>query len=171
MLEPLPSRSVARYLLPMTDIMAVLFSLFLLLPHLQNPEPRSAAAASSLWTPEEQDQAREELERLRRLGRLPAHQRLLLVVLDIDGNNGDLLFSDGGEMRRIANQQDADALIGQHLAAARAGQKDLYYILRAVRPMFQIHPDYADEARYREWFGKHNVSFEVPGARPGVRKP
>src|SRR5215831_4245120 len=132
MLEPLPSRSVARYLLPMTDIMAVLFSLFLLLPHLQSPEPRSTAATTGLWTPEEETQAREELQRLRRLGRMPAHERLLLVVLDIDGNTGDLLFSEGGKSQRLRDQTEADAMIQQHLAAARAGQKELYYILRAV---------------------------------------
>ena len=170
MLEPLPSRSVARYLLPMTDIMAVLFSLFLLLPHLENPESRSTAVTSGLSTPEEQDQARDELERLRRLSRLPAHQRLLLVVLDIDGNTGDLLYSEGVKVQRIANQADADELIQQHVAAARAGQKELYYILRAVRPQFQIHPDYADAARYRQWFGKHSVGYEMPGTRPGAKK-
>lgn len=171
MLEPLPSRSVARYLLPMTDIMAVLFSFFLLLPHLEQPAGRAstlspeARRAGSLWSNEEQEQAHEELERLRRLARQPAHQRLFLVVLDIDGENGDLLFNEGGQTQRIARQPEVDTMVQQHLAAARAGGRELYYILRASRPQFQIHPDYADEARYRQWFAKWKVPFEMPGRR------
>ena len=105
MLEPLPSRSVARYLLPMTDIMAVLFSFFLLLPHLEQAAGRTTAPAiraGSLWSGEEQEQAQEELQRLRRLARQPAHQRLFPVVLDSDGDNGDLLLSEAGQTQRIA---------------------------------------------------------------------
>ncbi len=168
MLEPLPSRSVARFLLPMTDIMALLFSLFLLLPHLEQPTGRTPSpdlTPGNIWSPQEQQQVQEELARLRRLTRLPAHQRLLLVVLDIDGATGDLLLQEGGKTKRLAQQGDMDDMVPQHLDAARAGGRELYYVLRSGHPSFQVHPTYADEQRYRDWFGKWKIAYEITGAR------
>ncbi|MCI0356441.1 MAG: hypothetical protein L0099_15605, partial [Acidobacteria bacterium] len=99
MLEPLPSRSVTRFLLPLADVMTLLFAIFLLLPHLeQQPGVQAGEVASpgSLWTAGEQRQVREELSRLRRVTELPVSQRLHFVVLNIDGKTGDLTLQEAG---------------------------------------------------------------------------
>src|SRR5687768_8985054 len=99
MLEPLPARSIARFLLPLADIMALLFSLFLLLPHLeQHPGQRSADAIEpgSYWSPAEQSQVRDELSRLRRLNQAPVGQRIHLVIFQIEGD-GNLSLPQGRE--------------------------------------------------------------------------
>jgi hypothetical protein len=159
----------------MTDIMALLFSLFLLLPHLEQQSARSGrdVRPGSIWTPDEQRQAREELDRLRRLTRLPANQRLFLVVLDIDGDTGDLFLQEGTAKKRLSRQSDMDEMVGRHLEAARAGQRELYYVLRPPpKPPsgFPSHPDYRDERLYEQWFGKWNVPYDIAGYRrtPGT---
>jgi hypothetical protein len=166
MLEPLPTRSITRFLLPLADVMALLFSLFLLLPHLQQHPGRLTAPAiraGSYWTPDEQERVREELVRLHRLTQLPVNQRLSIVVLDIDGDTGDLLLQQGLQQVRVTGTM-VDDVIQKHLAAARSAEKELFYLLRVPQPGpegTKPHPDLRDERRYREWFGKAKVDYRI----------
>lgn len=167
MLQPERSnRSIARFLLPLTDIMALLFSFFLLLPHLEQEPGKSAGKAitpGAYWTPQEQQRVREELTRLRRLRQLPVDERLSIVVLDIDGDTGDLLLTKGAELVRL-NAANIDEVIQQHQAAARAQDQELFYLLRVPRPGAhgaKPHPTAADEALYRRWFGKRRVDYRI----------
>jgi hypothetical protein len=166
MLEPLPARSVARFMLPLADVMTVLFSLFLLLPHLeQRGTTRTGTGAKTgIWTAEEQLQAREELTRFRRLQQTPTSQRLMIVVLTIDGQNGNLWLQDGSQQTALTNARDVDGLIQRHLEAARAVNKELLYLLQAPAPgQVRRHPTLGDEANYRQWFGQRKVQYQVTG--------
>jgi hypothetical protein len=169
MLEPLPARSIARFLLPLTDIMALLFSVFLLLPHLEQHPGEHVGSVESLtpdWTLDRERRAREEIARWQRLIEQPLSQRAQLVVLDIDGNTGNLSFQSRGRQDVLASQADADELIRGQLDVARLNDRDLLFVLRLPRPEdFKSHPDYADEERYRRWFGKWKVDYQIPGLR------
>lgn len=163
MLEPLPGRNVARFLLPLTDIMALLFSFFLLLPHLERQEAGAEDSGPKAWTPEQEQRARTELERLRRQQRLSAAQRLFIVVLDVDGETGDLLLQEAGKDVRIT-QANVDAVIARHLGLARGSERELFYLLRVPRPGMEgtkPHPLLSDERRYRQWFSRHKVDYRV----------
>jgi hypothetical protein len=165
MLEPLPSRSVTRFLLPLADVMTLLFAIFLLLPHLeQQPGVQAGEAASpgSLWTAVEQRQAREELVRLRRLSELPASQRLQWVVLHIDNRTGGLVLQDAGRELVLNGQPEVQAMVERHLAAARAGNKELVYVLQLPRTGvgFLTYPDLL---AYRKWFQDLKVNYDIPG--------
>jgi hypothetical protein len=164
MLQPSNNRSIARFLLPMADIMALLFSFFLLLPHLETePGKQEGNVPGSYWSPAEQEKAREELARLRRLRQLPVDQRLKIVVLDIDGSTGELLLNRGAGQQRL-NATNIDEVIRNHQASARAEDLELFYLLRVPRPDAQgskPHPTAADEALYRRWFGRRQVDYRI----------
>ncbi len=172
MLEPLPSRSVTRFLLPLADVMTLLFAIFLLLPHLeQQPGVQAGEVASpgSLWTAGEQRQVREELSRLRRVTELPVSQRLHFVVLNIDGKTGDLTLQEAGKELAFSNQEAIDPVIQRHQESARAGGRELFYVLQlprdwkfpGVSAVFRPNDD--DKKRYAQWFGKWKVNYEVSG--------
>ena len=166
MLEPLPARSVARFMLPLADVMTVLFSLFLLLPHLeQRGTSRTAAEGrTGIWTAGEQLQAREELTRFRRIMQTPSSQRLMIVVLTIDGQNGNLLLQEGAQQMPLGGAGEVDGLIQRHLELARSANKELFYVLQAPAPgQIRRHPTLGDEANYRLWFGQRKVQFQVTG--------
>ena len=166
MLRYAAPRSIARFLLPMADIMALLFSLFLLLPHLEQEmtEPAGEASGwSGYWSVAEQERIREELLRLRRRAQLPVDQRLMIVVLDIDGDTGELLLHQGNGFTRL-NATNIDSIIAAHQAQAEAQGRELFYLLRVPRPDergSRPHPTQADEARYRRWFGRKRVDYRI----------
>jgi hypothetical protein len=121
------------------------------------------ASPGSYWTPDEQRRVREELERMRRASRLPVDDRLSIVVLDIDGDTGDLLLTQGADLLRLT-PGNVDELIQRHQSAARALDKELFYLLRVPRPGpegVKAHPSLADERRYRDWFRKHRVEYRI----------
>ncbi len=166
MTSPGGNRSIVRFLLPMADIMALLFSFFLLLPHLeQDPSkaPTAAAEMGSPWVWQEQERLREELQRLKRRNRLPVDERLMIVVLDIDGDTGELLLLEGDSVKRL-NAASIDPVIQTHLAQATAEDRELFYLLRVPRPDekgSRPHPTVADEINYRRWFGRRKVDFRI----------
>lgn len=170
MLEPLPARSVARFMLPLADVMTVLFSLFLLLPHLEQAGTGTgrltpkAGSLGGIWSPDEQLQARDELARLRRLTSLPTSERLQVVVLAIDGKDGNLVLREGGSETVLRTAGDVGTMIQRHREAARTAQRELFYVLQAApRLPGRLHPQLGDEARYREWFGTHKTPYQLSG--------
>lgn len=161
--EPRANRSIVRFLLPMADIMALLFSFFLLLPHLeQDPNrvsPGEGRESATIF--QEYRHLREELERLRRKSRAPVNERMMIVVLDVDGDTGELLLDQDGSVVRM-NSANVDGIVRQHLAAAQ--DRELFYLLRVARPDergSRPHPTVADELLYRRWFARHKVGFRI----------
>jgi hypothetical protein len=172
MLEPLPSRNVARFMLPLADVMTVLFSLFLLLPHLEHAAELSAGAAprsGEYWDAEQQQIIREELDRLRQFARLEARQRVLLIVLNIDNDTGNLYFYEDGNYVRVDSAAAVDRMVERHLALAAATARELHYKLvepRPVDPDQKRRPKFGDLRNYEEWFRKwksRQVHYEIVG--------
>jgi len=145
-------RSISRFLLPMADVMALLFSLFLLLPHLGD-WPGGASSSvhrHGIWTPAQQQLAWEELARLRRqVDALPGF-RDYLVPLRIDGDTGRLLLQLDGREVEITEQNVQQIIADFRSRAAQAGQKRLTFLL--IADYSKPHPDQQDEARFRRWF-------------------
>jgi len=168
MLEPLPGRSVARFMLPLADVMTVLFSLFLLLPHLEQRGGRStgaAAKAGGIWTPEEQLQARDELVRHRQVALLPTSDRLQVIVIMIDDATGQLLLQEGPNQTRLTDAAAVQAMVDRHRAALPPNRQ-LFYVLQAParhadRP--RRHPGIQDHNNYRDWFGLAQAQHQVTG--------
>lgn len=171
MLEPLPTRGVSRFMLPLADVMTLLFSLFLLLPHLEQEPGRKLAAAQtrpSQWDRETQRRAEEELERLRRVVQLPTGERLYVVVLDIDANNGDLVLIRGLERVRVTGR-NIESIVREHRGLAQATEQKLFYLLRRppVGPDGRAprHPTREERLQYGEWLRGQGVEFQIEPAR------
>ncbi len=159
MIEPLPTRNVARFMLPLADVMTLLFSLFLLLPHTDQSlatDSADAVSPGSLWTPDEQQLIRRELERLRRLVELPPGERLYTVTLEIDGDTGDLFVRQGDRVVRVT-EQNLESIIEGHRLEAGAEQK-LFYLLRRKQAEATFHPTIAEVEMYRTWLRKRGVA-------------
>jgi hypothetical protein len=176
MLEPLPGRSVARFMLPLADVMTVLFSLFLLLPHLEQRGGRSAGAAKTggIWTPEEQFQARDELARHRRLAELPTGARLHVIVMMIDEETGHLLLHEGARTVSIKNVEELKAIVVGHGTLFPAEKRLLYIVQIPPVPPGRLqrrHPSESDFQNYAEWFAACRVEYQVSGLSETVSGP
>jgi hypothetical protein len=156
------SRSITRFLLPMADVMALLFSLFLLLPHLGTLPGTSSSdhQASGLWTPAEQKLAWEELTRLRRQANALPGFRDYLVPLRIDGDTGKLYLQADGREIEITDNNVRQVIEDFRGRAQRAGQKRLTFLL--IADYSKPHPDQRDEARFRRWFAGTRYEYIPP---------
>lgn len=164
MLDPLPSRNVARFMLPLADVMTVLFSLFLLLPHLERKPEATAASTKSSANADQQQRLRDELERLRRVSQVPAHRRLYLVSLAIDVPTGQLVRQEGGQEKRYGSQEDIDAMVQEDQGAAKAADRELFYVLHYPSLRETGAATIKQLLNYRSWFNKWRVPFEITGS-------
>ncbi|MDW8222982.1 MAG: hypothetical protein RMJ82_08535 [Gemmatales bacterium] len=157
-----PARSITRFLLPMADVMALLFSLFLLLPHLGTLPGASHVPrpGRGLWTPEEQQRVWEELTQLRRSSEALPGFRDYLVPLKIDGDTGRLYLQTEGRDIEITDQNVRAVIDDFRQRAARAGQKRLTFLL--IADYSKPHPDQRDEARFRRWFAGCRYEYIPP---------
>lgn len=159
---PWPARSITRFLLPMADVMALLFSLFLLLPHLGSlpGATEGERRGSGVWSPAEQKIVWEELMRLRRqMHALPGF-RDYLVPLRIDGDTGRLFLQADGRDTEITEENVRQIVEDFRQRAARAGQKRLTFLL--IADYSRPHPDQRDEARFRRWFAGIRYEYIPP---------
>jgi len=166
MLEKAPARSVTRFMLPMADVMALLFSLFLLLPHLERELGPAAGRSERLaawWSPEEQRQVREELARLRRFREAPPSDRFFTVIVEIEGATGRLLHPDLPAPVSLQGGAELEARVGtmtrKHLAEARALDKRLYCILALRPPLREITG--TDLKRLGDLIASFGVDFDL----------
>lgn len=146
----------------MADVMALLFSLFLLLPHLGTfpgathvPRP-----GSGIWTPEEQKRIWEELTQLRRASDALPGFRDYLVPLRIDGDTGRLYLQMEGQEIEITEENVQTVIEDFQQRAARAGKKRLTFLL--IADYSKPHPDQRDEARFRRWFAGTRYEYIPP---------
>jgi hypothetical protein len=155
-------RSISRFLLPMADVMALLFSLFLLLPHLGDWPGGATSSVSrhGIWTPAQQHLAWEELARLRRqVDALPGF-RDYLVPLRIEGDTGRLLLQLDGREVEVTEKNVQQIIADFRSRAAQAGQKRLTFLL--IADYSKPHPDQQDEARFRRWFAGVRYEYIPP---------
>ena len=148
------SRSFTRFLLPLTDIMIILFSMFLLMPHLEEKKPPSSPAdIAPGWQADQQFAAQEQLQRYRRLEAQPLSERSLVRVLHIDSQGRLLIPRDPAPVELTA------ANVAQEIAAdvetARNLRKELFYMLLTPLPVKGIkspRPSPRDEEHYAGLF-------------------
>ena len=129
----MPPKSITRFLLPMSDVMLVLFSMFLLTPHL-NVKPGEKASkdlqgSSNYWTPEQQQDVREELNRLRQLVEESPAKRYHTVTLTVNEKDGSLLWTDMKGKQWTFTEDNAERLIAQHREEAQTNNRELCYII------------------------------------------
>lgn len=156
------ARSITRFLLPMADVMALLFSLFLLLPHLGTwpGGVDSSVSRSGIWTPAQQRLIWNELARLQRQTDALPGFRDYLVPLRIDGDSGRLLLQLDGREVEITDA-NVDQIVAEFRSrAAQAGQKRLTFLL--IADYSKPHPDQQDEARFRRWFAGVRYEYIPP---------
>jgi hypothetical protein len=152
--ESTVSRSFTRFLLPLTDIMMILFSMFLLMPHLEEHKPSAAPEVTPGWQADQQRQHVEQLQRLQRLEGQPLSERSLVRVVTIDRNSGDLLVPREPKPILLTEQNFLE-IVAEDLQRARELQRELFYTLLAPLPDAQgtpARPSRRDRERYERLF-------------------
>ena len=182
----MPQRSVTRFFIPMIDVLTLLFSIYLLLPMVANPEgaeseaDRQAREERLRWAEAElakrgeQGEAmtaklREEVERLRRLKTQELQNRLAVRVLEIDGQTGQLFYRDPDRVE-ISSQADAHKLIERDRQAQGVARKELYYLILYPRDPDSAYPTREQKQHYDRWFEGVALGYDVPGSGPGKEK-
>ncbi len=176
MIRP-PRRAVTRFLIPLLDVLILLFCIFLLMPFVGTPgSPENATSADV--PPAEQltervtelelqlAQAKAESERLRASQANPAN-RLSVRILEIDGATGQLYSFDpegGADPRQvIADASDAQRLIDQHKRLS--GGKDVFFLILYPRKRTGF-PERPQREQYERWFAGVPHGFDNPWGEP-----
>ncbi|MBY0525531.1 MAG: hypothetical protein K2R98_19155 [Gemmataceae bacterium] len=170
----LPHRSVTRFFIPLIDVLTLLFCIFLLMPVVKSSEagdgpdplpgvePRLATLDPSKLEPAQLlqlvEQERRELERLRKEKIEALQQRLVIHVLEIDGDTGTLYYR-GQERVPIATAAEAHALIRRQ--KNEAGSREPYYLI-----LFPVKatgfPTQGQFRTYERWFAGTVHGFSNP---------
>jgi hypothetical protein len=171
----LPKRSVTRFFIPLIDVLILLFCIFLLMPFVSAPAktddpPEAKAVPVELPTEVKELQKRllaantDRDEAVKRLERYQKErgERLVVRVLEIDPNNGRLVYYAPGR-QEIASQAHAEQLIAYEKRLA--GEKDIFFTIQYPRQAAK-HPTDTDLASYRDWFRHVPHGFEIPRAGP-----
>jgi hypothetical protein len=161
-----PHRSVTRFFIPLIDVLILLFCIFLLMPFVSAPAPEADAPPGPERPPAdpaqlERDlrQAQAEVARLRQ-ERAEQLQRLLVRVLEIDRATGELYYREP-ERVQVRTEADAQALINRE--RARAGGRDLYFLLLYPRDPIG-YPTQEQVERYLRWFASVPHGLDDPRA-------
>jgi hypothetical protein len=152
--ESTVSRSFTRFLLPLTDIMIILFSMFLLMPQLEEKKGAPTPGISPGWQADQQRQSQEELQRYRRLESQPLSDRSLVRIMHIDRDTGDLWVPRDSQ-RITLTPENFSVVLAQDLREAQQMQKELFYMLLAPARDVQGTPDRPlrqDRERYAQLF-------------------
>jgi hypothetical protein len=177
----MPQRSVTRFFIPMIDVLTLLFCIYLLMPVVKPGEAgdtKGDGKEPADVPPRTPEKLREEIKRLEEekikvLQRLKAEklkvlqQRLLVRVLEIDGNTGKLYYRDPRDPKliEVRNKEDAGRLIDQDREAG--GGRELYYLVLYPRDRTSLYPLREQRARYDEWFAGVALGYDVPGRLAG----
>jgi hypothetical protein len=177
----MPRRNVTRFIIPLIDVLILLFCIFLLMEFNSasqaDEESEKVDDASFKYdqlaseldrrTKElkqfEEDRPqladvfklREERDRLRdevaRLREQPAYVR----IIDIDPKDGSISFFDDTKPNRpalkIADEEIAKALIERHKKEANGRELYYYFVYPRTR---SIYPLFGQEQNYERWFRK-----------------
>lgn len=175
----LPRRSVTRFFIPLIDVLTLLFCIFLLLPLIKGGAPEgdssggssmpvtSAPPANSVPERVLDEQAsrdrvrreREELDELRKAKIETLQNRLFIRVLEIDPDNGNLVYHEGNDRWEIASEADLQNLVGRQRRAA--GPRELYFLLLYPRRLTGF-PERRQVQQYERWLSGVAHSFDNP---------
>jgi biopolymer transport protein ExbD len=178
----MPRRSVTRFVVPLIDVLILLFCIFLLMEFnseskvdeqaevvegqsasIENLQALLIGRTKELSQFEEdrdklQDFAkmREELERLRNITQKELKDRLYVRTLDVDSEDGGLSFYDETDAKqpiiKISNKKSAKALIDRHTKEAEVRGRTLYYQFVPPRPNEGFFPTREQKKNYINWF-------------------
>ena len=173
MIRP-PRRSVTRFIVPMIDVLTLLFCIFLLMPFVKSageqedgggpaPAPVPDVVADPADVVRRLQEAEKELERLRKeQGNFAS--RLDVRTLEIDKDTGDLLYYDPQPLK-LTSKDDAARLIARHREEARKAGRELYYLFLYPRdPESAGLPRRAQEEAYKQWFKDVPYGIDNPRA-------
>ena len=178
----LPRRSVTRFFIPLIDVLTLLFCIFLILPMIKGGTPAGDAGGLDAATPAPpisstipesvlDDRAsrdrlrreREELDELRKAKIDTLQNRLFIRVLEIDPDNGHLVYHEDNQRVEIASEADMQRLTERQRGAA--GSRVLYYLLLYPRRVTGF-PERRQVQQYERWLSDVAHSFDNPhGAR------
>jgi hypothetical protein len=175
----LPRRSVARFFIPLIDVMTLLFCIFLLMPLVKpvdavEPPPPSPGEATdaSIRTDDPPDsapspertavaEAQRELHRLRTERIETLQQRLTIRVLEIDADSGKLYYFEPEQRVEITSQADARRLVERDRQEAPG--KENYYLILFPRRLTGF-PQEKQVTQYERWFEGVAHGFDNPRA-------
>src|ERR1700730_15594026 len=171
----MPKRSVTRFFIPLIDVMTLLFCIFLLMPIV---EPDSSSGSGSSGERDDvryngkgpgrreslTEQERQDLEQIRQEKIKTLQNRLVIRVLDIDGQTGKL-FCYGPERMEITTEGDAHQLIQRQKEEIDrlppgGADKELYYLF--LRPRNSPFPLARQRKQYERWFEDVAHGFDDP---------
>jgi hypothetical protein len=178
----MPRRSVTRFFIPLIDVLTLMFCIFLIMPMVKPAEERSAfnalAAREERIRQLEQElkkqgkglnkEQQKELEKLREEFARSLQQRLVIRLLSIDGQTGELYYHDDSDRRKripIDTEKKAVALIDAD--RRREGSKhEMYYLILYPREANSPFPLVGDRERFDQWFSGAPHGYDVPGSGP-----
>lgn len=178
MIRP-PRRAVTRFLIPLLDVLILLFCIFLLMPFVSQPGTGDPAGDEAAARSAEElraqvvemqlrlAQAQAEIDRLAAAQTNPAN-RMSVRVLEIDGDTGKLYAFDpdaGDPRQEVRDQADAQRLIDQQRRTAQG--KDVFFLMLYPRKR-SGYPELPQVEAYRQWFQDVPHGFDNPW---GVVKP
>jgi hypothetical protein len=182
----LPRRSVTRFLIPLIDVLTLLFCIYLLMPIVKGPAEageegdgqagpsapltrqeraeleRLRQQVKSLRSPAEFTEAeRLELERLRKEKLEVLQQRLAIRVLEIDADTGKLFYYDPDPVD-LKTEAQAHELIRRQ--KQEAGGREIYYLFLFPRKVTGF-PQERQIRQYESWFA--GVAHGIDNPRAG----
>jgi hypothetical protein len=176
----LPRRSVTRFFIPLIDVLTLLFCIFLILPMIKGGTPAGDAAGADSNAATRQPpnantvpesvlddrasrdrlrQEREELDILRKAKIETLQNRLFIRVLEIDPDNGHLVYHEDNQRWEIASDADMQRLTERQRRAA--GSRVLYYLLLYPRRITGF-PERRQVQQYERWLSDVAHSFDNP---------
>lgn len=172
MIRP-PRRAVTRFLIPLLDVLILLFCMFLLMPFVSAPatseEPDTEGPSAAELKDEVVDlkaklaQAEEAIKRLKKAATDPG-DRLIVKPLEIDATTGRLYAFDPDpaavdSRQEIRDQSDAQRIINTHTRLA--GGKDVFFLILYPRQRSGF-PELPQVQQYRRWFAGVPHGFDNP---------
>ena len=174
----MPNRSVTRFFVPFIDVMMLMFSLFLLLPNVQDetePEPKQdekkkesldrikeLQKANELLAVEKEDLKNKLTQlRLKSFNELKKDIRFLYI----DPINGEVSYHDPHDLKNpktiINSAQDARDLIDR--LSKQAKSKELFYAFMLPPPGVSAgFPNDRQLTQLRQWFAQVANSLPPP---------
>lgn len=194
----MPRRSVTRFFVPLADVMILLLSMFMLMPVLQEGSESGAGVADlpraelidfNIRLKQQLDQLRQTVEQLKsyKLSEEQAKElrdqvaqlqrekintlktRLDIRVLEIDPDNGKLLYFDRRrqppQQEVIGNELEARRLIRRHKREAEERRLEVYYLLLFPR-VDSAFPEERQFQQYQHWFKDVAYGVDRPPQLP-----
>lgn len=175
----MPQRNVTRFIIPLIDVLILLFCIFLLMEFnsasqadeesekvdMQMFDNDTMATVLEERTRElkrfdeirpqlaDLDKLLDELERLRNASQKNLQQQAYVRIIDIDPKDGSISFFDDTKSKqpavKITDAKSARALIERHKQEAKGREVYYYFVYPRTR---SIYPLFGQEQDYKEWF-------------------